>query len=364
MIIIDTIYQRVLAIANKEQRGYITPQEFNLLAGKAQLDIFNQYFHDYKTAILSPGNQTKSSDDADLIREKISLHRKYGVFNTDAFGVGVLSNQVHWLESIYKASNTNRVVEITMDSASLEVNSTISIPMFGASAPLMAAIQMNFNVAFQTTTPPAAGNETIIVVLTETETNASIALKFAHALNTFSSFHSATVNGGTVTVTYLQDIDWTISESVEHNAGVVVTVLTEGEPSSHVVYEEVSLEDSHYIRSNKKLSPTKSSRGVFYKNGGGTLGNGMKVSVIPNPGVATLGCNFIKKLNNPSWGYIVVGEKALYNPSNSTDFGLHPAEESNLTNKILELAGIVVNKPGLSEVILRNQAVKEAKENR
>ena len=28
MISIDTVYQRVLAIANKEQRGYITPQEF------------------------------------------------------------------------------------------------------------------------------------------------------------------------------------------------------------------------------------------------------------------------------------------------------------------------------------------------
>ena len=27
---VDTVYQRVLAIANKEQRGYITPQEFNL----------------------------------------------------------------------------------------------------------------------------------------------------------------------------------------------------------------------------------------------------------------------------------------------------------------------------------------------
>ena len=27
---IDTVYQRVLAISNKEQRGYITPLEFNL----------------------------------------------------------------------------------------------------------------------------------------------------------------------------------------------------------------------------------------------------------------------------------------------------------------------------------------------
>ena len=32
---VDTVYQRVLAIANKEQRGYITPQEFNLFANQA-----------------------------------------------------------------------------------------------------------------------------------------------------------------------------------------------------------------------------------------------------------------------------------------------------------------------------------------
>ena len=37
---VDTVYQRVLAIANKEQRGYITPLEFNLFANQAQLDIF------------------------------------------------------------------------------------------------------------------------------------------------------------------------------------------------------------------------------------------------------------------------------------------------------------------------------------
>ena len=34
---IDTVYQRVLTLANKEQRGYVTPQEFNLLANQAQM---------------------------------------------------------------------------------------------------------------------------------------------------------------------------------------------------------------------------------------------------------------------------------------------------------------------------------------
>ena len=41
---VDTVYQRVLAIANKEQRGYITPQEFNLFANQAQMDIFLSIF--------------------------------------------------------------------------------------------------------------------------------------------------------------------------------------------------------------------------------------------------------------------------------------------------------------------------------
>ena len=43
MINVDTVYQKVLTLANKEQRGYITPQEFNLLADKDQLDILDSY---------------------------------------------------------------------------------------------------------------------------------------------------------------------------------------------------------------------------------------------------------------------------------------------------------------------------------
>ena len=46
MINIDSVYQKVLVLTNKEQRGYITPQEFNLLANQAQMEIFEQYFYD------------------------------------------------------------------------------------------------------------------------------------------------------------------------------------------------------------------------------------------------------------------------------------------------------------------------------
>ena len=68
---IDTVYQRVLTLANKEQRGYITPQEFNLLANQAQMEIFEQYFYDIKQFNRVPGNTQEFSDPLSVLYEKI-----------------------------------------------------------------------------------------------------------------------------------------------------------------------------------------------------------------------------------------------------------------------------------------------------
>ena len=68
---IDTVYQRVLTLANKEQRGYITPQEFNLLANHAQMEIFDQYFHDIKQTERVGGSDQEYSDALSMLYAKI-----------------------------------------------------------------------------------------------------------------------------------------------------------------------------------------------------------------------------------------------------------------------------------------------------
>tara|TARA_R110000851_G_scaffold229640_2_gene382314 strand:- start:832 stop:1563 length:732 start_codon:yes stop_codon:yes gene_type:complete len=70
---IDTVYQRVLAILNKEQRGYVTPQEFNLFANQAQQDLFEQYFYDINQFGRISGNDTEYSDMLTLLNEKINI---------------------------------------------------------------------------------------------------------------------------------------------------------------------------------------------------------------------------------------------------------------------------------------------------
>ena len=73
MVNVDRVYQRVLVLANKEQRGYITPQEFNLLANQAQMDTFEQYFYDLNQFRRLNGNNTVHSDMVTILEEKIQV---------------------------------------------------------------------------------------------------------------------------------------------------------------------------------------------------------------------------------------------------------------------------------------------------
>jgi len=106
-ISVDTVYQRVLALANKEQRGYITPLEFNLLANQAQMDVFEQYFYDKNQNERLPGNETDYSDVVDILNEKISMFEIAGtILNgttlpTDLYRLGVVtSTDGHEIERV------------------------------------------------------------------------------------------------------------------------------------------------------------------------------------------------------------------------------------------------------------------------
>ena len=48
---INSVRNTVFSVLNKNNYGYISPQDFNLFAKQAQLEIFENYFSDYNTAI-------------------------------------------------------------------------------------------------------------------------------------------------------------------------------------------------------------------------------------------------------------------------------------------------------------------------
>ena len=57
-----------------------------------------------------------------------------------------------------------------------------------------------------------------------------------------------------------------------------------------------------------------------------------------------------------NWTYVVVNIIALYNSTLAVDFELHKSETDTVVMKILELASIIMNKPGLVQIAQQNLA--------
>jgi hypothetical protein len=107
---IDTVYQRVLGILNKEQRGYVTPQEFNLFANQAQLDLFEQYFYDINQFSRMPGNDTAYSDMLTILQEKIAIFETRAPLNylQSSNGTFTLPSDMYRLGTVIFTNTTIR----------------------------------------------------------------------------------------------------------------------------------------------------------------------------------------------------------------------------------------------------------------
>ena len=110
-VTIDTVYQRVLSILNKEQRGYITPQEFNLLANQAQMEIFEQYFYDLNQFLRLPGNDTEYSDMLNILNEKISIFEVPGIIITGTSTMTLPANVYKLGSILYKGVAAERITQ-------------------------------------------------------------------------------------------------------------------------------------------------------------------------------------------------------------------------------------------------------------
>jgi hypothetical protein len=219
---IDTIYQRVLALANKEQRGYITPQEFNLFANQAQMDIFEQYFYDIKQFNRASGNDTEFSDPLHVLNEKMSI---FEVERDNIWTESILGTNMVLPEEVYRL--------------------------------------------------------------------------------------------GTVRVGQNQ-----------------VEMLTSKEFDA--------------VRISPLTSPSL-SRPIAY-----TAGNKLNIAIgsdtYVNAVSANINMSYIRKPNKVSWGYIVVNDKAMYDPTNTVNFELHNSEQGELTGRILAFAGITIKQGDLVQM--------------
>ena len=215
---INTVYQKILALANKEQRGYLTPQEFNLLADKAQNEIYENYFHEARNSNAKIKDDDTYTDILEVIEAKLS-------------------------------------------------------PFF----------------------------------TTSTNTN---------------------VSSGVMTIpSDIYKLD-------------IITVGT-------ALATEINKKEEHFITSlgetGTVLYPT-SNRPVF------TRLTSTTIRITPSPtDSSSCTISYYKAPTAPSWGYVVVNEKALYNTNTSVNFELAESEEESLVSRILMLAGLTIKQPDVQQ---------------
>ncbi|MBT7172646.1 MAG: hypothetical protein HN905_03225 [Candidatus Marinimicrobia bacterium] len=103
---VNTVYRTVLSLTNREQRGFMTPDQYNRLARMAQLDLFEKAFFDYNRYLTR--NKTGSINDeyanlAKAIKEKIDV---FSTSSTLTFSSGIAAVPSNFYKCIMISTST------------------------------------------------------------------------------------------------------------------------------------------------------------------------------------------------------------------------------------------------------------------
>jgi hypothetical protein len=117
---INSIRNTVLSIIDKDNSGYISPSEFNLFAKAAQLEIYQEYFDNYRKAIANKNNRKGSRGAADEVKD---ISHKLDIF-TKKSDLAVGANYTFTLPSDMYILNTVTVTTDSVDDIVEEVDKT------------------------------------------------------------------------------------------------------------------------------------------------------------------------------------------------------------------------------------------------
>lgn len=116
---VNTVYTTVLNILNKEQRGYMTPAEFNKVATQVQLELFEKFFDDYNQYLRMPKTNEEFASKVDYLRDAMQVFEEFKDASSHTNGIYGFpqdsnnNNEVYRLGSVYfNAVNDTPEVEL------------------------------------------------------------------------------------------------------------------------------------------------------------------------------------------------------------------------------------------------------------
>jgi len=294
---VDTVYKTVLLILNKEQRGYLTPDEFNKTATQVQLEIFNEYFEGLNQQLRVPDNDSEYADRIKNIDSEMAVFKTIdNCTQTPGSNIAILPTssglstfselitttagvQSYYLSTLTQAQLQNGIVKVYIRTGSID---TLQPPTF-------------YSIIGQTiylTSNPGGAIQLVITV----------------DVNDFYRLG---------TVIYNDEIE---VQRIQRNDLLYINKSPLTKPT--LKYPVYLYEDSHLV-----LYPT-------------SIDTGISVSYVRRP--KDVIWNFTATaLSNYTY---------VYDPSSSTSFELSPTEQTNVITRILLYSGVIVNDPEIVQV--------------
>jgi len=126
---INSVKSTVMSVANKNNFGYITPEDFNLYAKQAQLDIFEDYFYQYNTWIAKQNARVSGSGYADIVKniEEVidSLSSTATLtYGTDSFALPI---DYYYLNTV-RYNSSKEVDRVSQDKVLNLLSSNLTAP--------------------------------------------------------------------------------------------------------------------------------------------------------------------------------------------------------------------------------------------
>jgi len=295
---VDQVYKTVLLIINKEQRGYLTPNEFNKLATQVQLDILNSYFQTIYQQLRAPQNESEYADRRKSVQEKLDAFKEIGACT-------------------YNAAVGTAPAFFTLPTSS------------GAASGTQLISTVNLQTGFPLTTITQSQVEDSLVEVTYLGvpyTDYNITGGFFNL--TAGSLPTGAANNIVITL-YPQDF---------YKLGTVLYKDDrEVEPTQRNKFALLNLSPISKPSENFPVYLFEQNKIIIYPQ---TISNSVQAT-------------YIKKPANPTWNF--TSEAAtnftyIWDPATSVNFELASVEQTNVIIRILRYAGVVIEDPTIIQI--------------
>jgi len=298
---VDKVYKTVLLIINKEQRGYLTPDEFNKIATQVQLEIFESYFETLNQQMRLPQNESEYGDRYKTVQEKLDIFKVLG-------------------SATYVASNPNY----------------FNTPNSGVASGTQTFATVNNQTAYTLTTITQAQVEDSNVIVT---LNGVAYTNYNITGGTFNLTAGSIAAGSTLLITlYPQDFyklgtvlykDDKEVQCVERNELAQMNMSTITKPSEYFPV---------YVYEDKKI--------IIYPQ---TINSNVSVT-------------YVRKPSDVMWNFTSPTGYYVWDPTTSVDFELDVSEQSTVILEVLKYAGVTIKDPAIVQAAAQELAANEINE--